>query len=546
MLDFGDELEQVVLDATRLCARFKTDWLVQGRRPSGITGACLLLAARMNNFRRSVAEIVQVVKVADITLKRRLDEFRQTPLANYSIERFREMFDRDEIETALPPIVVQERKRAEKRKRREVAVRQQEVEEARLIAMMRPEMETQFESEKMAGMKRTRDEAHLGEDADDEDEDDVDSELAPPPGRRSVSVVDPSRTNQDSPARDDPAMEATLDAAITEEVQGLLDSDRLRDDVARTNEQIAASERRAKLSAATRTNEQIAASQRKAKFNAATRAWQGFKKAGDSNQVNAQEAPSASKPAATSASAKGKERAAEELRVSEVIEEDPDDPLAGLDEDELDSYLLSKEEEEIKERIWTEFNKEYLEEAMRKAIKEEEDAKNGIAPTRPRQRNSNKRGGPAPLRDSSTAAGPSAVAATRSMKHKFSSKINYSALENLFPGQSAVVGSETGRGRGRREQSDGLGAVNMLGHAASMARSENSILHGGESDYVSEGDDESRSGRRPGRPTPPHTRLTGVGANRRNKSAVSSGVSDAGHSDAYVEDQNQFDDGYDD
>lgn len=39
MLDFGDELEQVILDATRLCARFKTDWLVQGRRPSGITGA---------------------------------------------------------------------------------------------------------------------------------------------------------------------------------------------------------------------------------------------------------------------------------------------------------------------------------------------------------------------------------------------------------------------------------------------------------------------------------------------------------------------------
>jgi transcription factor IIIB 90 kDa subunit len=50
--------------------------MTRGRRPAGICGAALLLAARMNNFRRSVEEIVQVVKIADTTLKKRLDEFK--------------------------------------------------------------------------------------------------------------------------------------------------------------------------------------------------------------------------------------------------------------------------------------------------------------------------------------------------------------------------------------------------------------------------------------------------------------------------------------
>ena len=57
LLEFGDETHQVAMDAVRLVQRFDRDWMTKGRRPAGICGACLLLAARMNNFRRSVAEI---------------------------------------------------------------------------------------------------------------------------------------------------------------------------------------------------------------------------------------------------------------------------------------------------------------------------------------------------------------------------------------------------------------------------------------------------------------------------------------------------------
>lgn len=78
LLELGDETHQVAMDAVRLMQRFDRDWMTKGRRPARICGACLL-AARINNPCRSVAEIVQVVKIADTTLKKRMDKFRTTP-----------------------------------------------------------------------------------------------------------------------------------------------------------------------------------------------------------------------------------------------------------------------------------------------------------------------------------------------------------------------------------------------------------------------------------------------------------------------------------
>jgi transcription factor IIIB subunit 2 len=100
LLEFKDETQKVATDAVRLVQRFKRDWMDTGRRPAGICGACLLLAARMNNFRRSMQEIVQVVKIADVTLKKRLEEFRQTASGDLSIQDFRTMWLE---ETANPP-----------------------------------------------------------------------------------------------------------------------------------------------------------------------------------------------------------------------------------------------------------------------------------------------------------------------------------------------------------------------------------------------------------------------------------------------------------
>ena len=64
-------------NATRLVARMDCDRLARGHCPAGVCGAALLLAARMNGFRRSVPEVVPVVKIADHTVRRHLEELRQ-------------------------------------------------------------------------------------------------------------------------------------------------------------------------------------------------------------------------------------------------------------------------------------------------------------------------------------------------------------------------------------------------------------------------------------------------------------------------------------
>lgn len=89
-LGFGDKTSRVCKDATALARRMSADWISHGRRPAGIAGACLLLAARMNNFQRSHAEVVAVTHVGEETIQKRLNEFKKTSSAKISILGFRE------------------------------------------------------------------------------------------------------------------------------------------------------------------------------------------------------------------------------------------------------------------------------------------------------------------------------------------------------------------------------------------------------------------------------------------------------------------------
>ncbi|KAK3686501.1 transcription factor TFIIIB subunit brf1 [Vermiconidia calcicola] len=89
-LEFGPATRQVAEDAVKIVRRMKRDWMVTGRHPSGLCSACIILAARMNNFRRSVRELVYVAKVADMTIAKRVEEFRRTKAAALTVEQFRE------------------------------------------------------------------------------------------------------------------------------------------------------------------------------------------------------------------------------------------------------------------------------------------------------------------------------------------------------------------------------------------------------------------------------------------------------------------------
>lgn len=105
-LDFGDKTAKVCRDATKLALRMSHDWIYEGRRPAGIAGACLLLASRMNDQRRSHGEIVAIARVGEETIQKRLNEFKKTNSGSMTLLEFRES---QATEASLPPSFSQNR-----------------------------------------------------------------------------------------------------------------------------------------------------------------------------------------------------------------------------------------------------------------------------------------------------------------------------------------------------------------------------------------------------------------------------------------------------
>lgn len=107
-LNFGNKAATVARDASRLVKRFKADWMTAGRRPAGICGACLVMAARMSDFLRTAEEVAQVVKVSPLTIRKRLGEFAKTGMADLTVEQWRTLTDA-ELEAPdvreLPPVM---------------------------------------------------------------------------------------------------------------------------------------------------------------------------------------------------------------------------------------------------------------------------------------------------------------------------------------------------------------------------------------------------------------------------------------------------------
>ena len=100
-LALGDKMIKIVRDAVKLSQRMSDEWMYEGRRPAGIAGACVLLACRMNNMRRTHSEIVAVSHVAESTIQKRLEEFKKSKSAKLSIQKFRDSNEKDP--EARPP-----------------------------------------------------------------------------------------------------------------------------------------------------------------------------------------------------------------------------------------------------------------------------------------------------------------------------------------------------------------------------------------------------------------------------------------------------------
>jgi len=66
-------------------------WITTGRRPNGLCGSAILIAARVLGFRRSTSQIVRVAHVCEETIRKRLSEFKNTNMAQLTLEEVKKI-----------------------------------------------------------------------------------------------------------------------------------------------------------------------------------------------------------------------------------------------------------------------------------------------------------------------------------------------------------------------------------------------------------------------------------------------------------------------
>ncbi|CAH9077729.1 unnamed protein product [Cuscuta europaea] len=85
---FGEMNPDVSRTALRIVASMKRDWMQTGRKPSGLCGAALYIAALSYGLKCSKLDIIRVVHICEATLTKRLIEFENTDSGSLTIEEF--------------------------------------------------------------------------------------------------------------------------------------------------------------------------------------------------------------------------------------------------------------------------------------------------------------------------------------------------------------------------------------------------------------------------------------------------------------------------
>lgn len=291
----------------------------------------MLLAARMNNFRRSVEEIVQVVKIADTTLKKRLDEFKATPSGSLTLADFRNVWLDEEMD---PPAFTKGREREEAEKEEAEQAAMENTEEAENEMANGKVKRGKKGKEKENGKKSTKKKKRKREESEEGQVDANEEETAAANGFHPRPAVDPTLLNEGilegtmeplplfipDPGGDD--SDYNIDPALLHHAQFL----------SQTPMSTSAC-MPSLLDSSTSTVEETVSTALAEEVSIFLQNSQGtmLREALDE---------------------------AEQRRLAQIPVVDE---LMGLDEDELDRFLLSEEEVKIRERVWVELNKDYLE-----------------------------------------------------------------------------------------------------------------------------------------------------------------------------------------
>ncbi|CAN0891486.1 Transcription factor IIIB 90 kDa subunit [Linum grandiflorum] len=86
----GGRNKEISDAALAIIASMNRDWMQTGRRPSGLWGAALYIAALAHGVQRSKKDILRLVHVCEATLSKRLVEFENTESSSLTIEELNE------------------------------------------------------------------------------------------------------------------------------------------------------------------------------------------------------------------------------------------------------------------------------------------------------------------------------------------------------------------------------------------------------------------------------------------------------------------------
>lgn len=418
-LEFGNKTMHVAKEAARIVQRMNRDWMTTGRRPAGICGAALILAARMNNFRRTVREVVYVVKVTEVTINQRLNEFGSTDSGGLTVDQFRSVH----LETAHDPPSFNPKKKDGRKRKAKVLQTAAEIEES----------ETETETE-------------------------TDTQPTPPPAKQPRIDADgfaiPDIPIDPALTAIDPALTAGNYQITTEQNSASSIEVELLAQSALENEQEQTSKKgKKKQTIPEPTPEELASEE------ALENEMHQFL-ANGSNMVEAATTNRMATASATAAKPRAPISDNVEIEASE-FESDP----------EVANCLLSPAEVEIKERIWVHENRDYLRAQQAKALKQalslgEDD---GTTQKKPRKRRKGRLGDVTYLQgeDGKGSRASTPAEATRLMLEQrgYSKKINYKMLFDLYGDEGAAEVEKAEAQRQSRSQSVASEAASALSSA---------------------------------------------------------------------------------
>lgn len=391
-LEFGEKTHVVSMTALRLVSRMKRDWMHTGRRPSGLCGAALLVSARLHNFNRTQRQIIKVVKVCDATLRKRLTEFEETPSGQLTVDEFNKI---DLEEEQDPPSFTQARRNAKIAQLEELSRKQ--------MSELTGEVSTvQIAIEKALQHKRkqrdddqvslssisTLDEDQLLEDLEEDDilaqtiqeeEHNVINSLSAEAGPSSEHGVDSTEAHKEQ-------LKEVRSSLSNEEGVNHMETPPGKDDV---------------------LDELLMPPP-----------W-----VPDS-------APKGLRPSPLSLGLKETieecMRVPEESAAGEQVEDESGElDLTGIDDADLDKFILSEKEVEVKTKIWMMENAEYYKQMKKREEAEEKERENQAKQDQKKQKKK-------PKKKPQETANTAGEAIEKLLKEKkISSKINYDVLKNL-------------------------------------------------------------------------------------------------------------------